>query len=87
MRNLIVLFIPFIATQARLLGNARSIVVQSLLLKHQLLIVNRSRATIAQSTRIGPDPRRLDGALVASNSSGPSAIVPKASAHLRVSTC
>jgi hypothetical protein len=43
MRNLIVLFIPFIATQARLLGDARSIVVQS-----GLPIVNRAWATIAQ---------------------------------------
>src|SRR5437879_1793572 len=45
MRNLVILFIPFIATLARLLGpgGARSIVAESLLLKHQLLIVNRSR--------------------------------------------
>jgi putative transposase len=45
MRNLIVLFIHFIATMARLLGpgDARSIVAESLLLKHQLLIANRSR--------------------------------------------
>src|SRR5467141_4013916 len=44
MRNL-VLFIHFIATLARLLGpgGVRSIVAESLLLKHQLLIVNRSR--------------------------------------------
>jgi putative transposase len=45
MRNLVVLFIHFIATLARLLGpgGARSIVAESLLLKHQLLILNRSR--------------------------------------------
>ncbi len=45
MRVLVVLFIPFIATWARLLGpgDARSIVAASLLLKHQLLIVNRYR--------------------------------------------
>ena len=38
-------FIYFIATLARLLGpgGARSIVAESLLLKHQLLILNRSR--------------------------------------------
>jgi hypothetical protein len=43
--NLVVLFIHFIATLARLLGpgGVRSIVAESLLLKHQLLIVNRSR--------------------------------------------
>ena len=45
MRDRVVLFIHFIATLARLLrpGGARSIVAQSLLLKHQLLILNRSR--------------------------------------------
>ena len=45
MRNLVVLLIHFIATLARLLGpgGVRSIVAESLLLKHQLLIVNRSR--------------------------------------------
>ena len=45
MRDLVILFIHFIATLARLLGpgGARSIVAESLLLKHQLLILNRSR--------------------------------------------
>jgi hypothetical protein len=45
MRDLVVLFVHFIATLARLLGpgGARSIVAESLLLKHQLLILNRSR--------------------------------------------
>jgi transposase InsO family protein len=45
MRNLVVLFIHLIATLARLLGpgGVRSLVAESLLLKHQLLIVNRSR--------------------------------------------
>ena len=45
MRNLAVLFIQFVATLARLLGpgGTRSLVAESLLLKHQLLIVNRSR--------------------------------------------
>ena len=45
MRNLVVLFIHFVASLARLLGpcGVRSIVAESLLLKHQLLIVNRSR--------------------------------------------
>jgi putative transposase len=45
MRDLVVLFIHFIATLARLLGpgGARSMVAESLLLKHQLLILNRSR--------------------------------------------
>ena len=45
MRNLLALFIHLIATLARLLGpgGVRSLVAESLLLKHQLLIVNRSR--------------------------------------------
>src|SRR5438094_10553856 len=45
MRHLVVLFIHFIATLARPLGagGVRSLVAESLLLKHQLLILNRSR--------------------------------------------
>jgi putative transposase len=45
MRDLVVLGIHFIANLARLLGpgGVRSIVAESLLIKHQLLIVNRSR--------------------------------------------
>jgi hypothetical protein len=45
MRNLAVLFLHFIAVLARLLGpgGVRSLIADSLLLKHQLLIVNRSR--------------------------------------------
>jgi|SRR5271167_460494 len=45
MRNLVVLFIHFIAILARLLGpgGVRSLAAESLLLKHQLLVVNRSR--------------------------------------------
>ncbi len=45
MRHLVVLFIHFMATLARLFGpgGVRSLVAESLLLKHQLLILNRSR--------------------------------------------
>ena len=45
MRDLAVLLVHLIATVARLLGRggARSVVAESLLLKHQLLILNRSR--------------------------------------------
>ena len=73
MRNLVVLFIHFIATLARLLGpgGVRSLVAESLLLKHQLVIVNRSPASIPQFIRVRPHPRRLDGTLGASNSSPP----------------
>ena len=45
MRDLVILFIHFLATLARLLGpgGVRSVVAESLLVKHQLLIMNRSR--------------------------------------------
>jgi len=45
MRHLVVLLIHFLATLVRLLGagGVRSIVAESLLLKHQLLLLNRSR--------------------------------------------
>jgi len=45
MRDLAILAIHFIATIAKLLlpGGTRSVVSESLLLKHQLLILNRSR--------------------------------------------
>ncbi len=46
MRDLAIIFIHLLVTIARLLGpgGARSVVAESLLVKHQLLIVNRSRA-------------------------------------------
>ncbi len=45
MRNLAVLFIHFIAVLTRMLGpgGVRSLVAEPLLLKHQILILNRSR--------------------------------------------
>jgi len=45
MRDLVMLFVHLIATVARLLGRggARAVVAESLLLKHQLLILNRPR--------------------------------------------
>jgi putative transposase len=45
MCNLVILFIHFLVTLARLLGpgGVRSIVAESLILRHQLLIVTRSR--------------------------------------------
>jgi hypothetical protein len=44
MRNLVILFLHVIATLARLLrpGGVRSVIAESVLLKHQLLILNRS---------------------------------------------
>ncbi len=58
MCNLVVLFIHFIAILARLLGpgGVRSVVAESLLLKHQLLIVNRSRQ---RSPNLRPSDRIL----------------------------
>ena len=57
-----VLFIHFIAVLARLLGpgGVRSIVAESLLLKHQLLIVNRSRQ---RSPNLSASDRILAGLL------------------------
>ena len=45
MRDLAVLFLHLLATVARLVGpgGARSVVAESVLVKHQLLILNRSR--------------------------------------------
>src|SRR5438132_10686120 len=45
MRDLAVLFLHLLATAARLAGpgGARSVVAESVLVKHQLLILNRSR--------------------------------------------
>ncbi len=45
MRDLLILFIHLIVTTTRLLGpgDQRSIVAESLLVKHQLLILNRPR--------------------------------------------
>src|SRR3974377_598281 len=62
MRHLVVLFVHFIATLARLLGpgGVRSLVAESLLLKHQLLIVNRSRQ---RTPNLRPSDRILAGLL------------------------
>src|SRR3984957_7524516 len=73
MRDLVVLFIHLIASLARLLGpgGARSLVAESLLLKHQLLNPESLPPTSAESVRVGPDPCRLAGALAASPSPAP----------------
>jgi hypothetical protein len=46
MRDLILLFVHILATSIRLVrpGGVRSVLAESALLKHQLLILNRSRA-------------------------------------------
>jgi len=60
MRDLAVLFVHRIATLARLLGRggARSVVAESLLLKHQLLILNRSRT---RAPNLRPSDRVIAG--------------------------
>ena len=46
--DLAILFLHLVATVARLAGpgGARSVVAESLLVKHQLLILNRSRSAV-----------------------------------------
>jgi putative transposase len=62
MRNLAVLVIYLIATLARLLGpgGVRSLVAESLLLKHQLLIVNRSRQRSPTLSRTVKNLKRIE---------------------------
>ena len=62
MRNLVVLFIHLITTLAPLLGpgGVRSLVAESLILKHQLLIANRSRL---RSNNLPSSDRILAGLL------------------------
>jgi transposase InsO family protein len=64
MRNLAVLFIHFIAVLARLLGpgGVRSLIAESLLLKHQILILNRCRK---RSPNLHASDRILAGGLMA----------------------
>ena len=54
MRDLAVLFLHLLTTVVRLAGpgGARSVVAESVLVKQQLLILNRSPETCTQSTRL-----------------------------------
>ncbi len=60
MRDLAIIFIHLLVTFARLLGpgGARSVVAESLLVKHQLLILNRSRP---QAPDLRPSDRVIVG--------------------------
>ena len=60
MRDLLVLFLHLLATVARLAGpgGARSVVAESVLVKHQLLILNRSRK---RSSNLRPADRVVAG--------------------------
>jgi len=59
-RDLAVLFLHLLATVARLAGpgGARSVVAESVLVKHQLLILNRSRK---RSPNLRPSDRVVAG--------------------------
>ena len=84
MRHLVVLFTHFLATLARLLGpgGVHSIVAESLLLKHQLLPLNRSRQRSLHLCAWEPYSCRRDGALDATNSCAPFRMVLKPSTLL-----
>ena len=60
MRDLAVLFLHLLATVARLAGpgGARAVVAESVLVKHQLLILNRSRK---RSPNLRPSDRVVAG--------------------------
>ena len=60
MRDLVVLFLHVLATLARLAGpgGSRSVVAESVLVKHQLLILNRSRK---RSPNLRPSDRVVAG--------------------------
>ena len=86
MRDLAVLFLHLLATVARLAGpgGARSIVAESVLVKHQLLILNRSRK---RSPNLRPSDRAIAGLCALLMRPGRlirSAIVFKPSTLLRV---
>ena len=54
MLDLAVLFLHLLATVARLAGpgGARAVVAESILIKHQLLILNRFSKAVAQSPSV-----------------------------------
>src|SRR3984893_13923212 len=60
MRDLAVLFLHLLATVVRLAGpgGARSVVAESVLVKHQLLILNRAPK---RSTHLRPSDRMVSG--------------------------
>src|SRR4030081_1503991 len=71
MRDLAVLFLHLLATVARLAGpgGARSVVAESVLIKHQLLILNRSRK---RSPKLRVSDRMVAGLLCAPHAPEPS---------------
>src|SRR5258706_6893218 len=83
MRDLAVLFLHVLATVARLAGpgGARSVVAESVLIKHQLLILNRARK---RSPKLRVSDRMIAGLCVVLMRPGGSAIVLKPSTLLRL---
>ena len=61
MRDLMILLIHAVATLMRVLrpGGVRAVVAESVLAKHQLLILNRSPTTCPKSPHPGSDCSRL----------------------------
>ena len=59
MRDMVILFIHLIATVARVLGpgGARSVVAESLLVKQQLLVLNRPRERAPNLRPMDRDPQ------------------------------
>ncbi len=57
MKNLILLIVHLVTTVARLLrpGGTKTVLAETLLLKHQLLIVNRSRQRAPNLNAFGQD--------------------------------
>ena len=70
MRDLIILLVHLLTILARLMGpgGLRAVVAESLLVKQQLLILNRSRHRAPDPPRVGSDPR---WGLCAVHASGP----------------
>jgi hypothetical protein len=61
MRDLVLLFVHVVTVLIRLVrpGGMRAVLAESVLLRHQLLILNRSRHRVAESLHLGPGYRRI----------------------------
>jgi len=61
MRDLSVLVVHLITTVLRIVQprGLRSVIAESVLIKHQLLIMNRLRRPCTQPPRLGPADRRI----------------------------
>ena len=59
MRDLIILFVHAVTTVVRVVrpGGVRAVIAESVLTKHQLLILNRSRRRVPNFVHLGPPDR------------------------------